>query len=94
MLASLAVLVPSDARPRRPAWPSARAAASGGGDALRLNVSRTTTDKIHDGTTRLGRLPQPRGRAFLLPAGFCPSGDAAAECAASPTNLETHEPRS
>jgi hypothetical protein len=65
-----------------------------GGDALRLNFSRTTTDEVHDGIARLGRLLQPRGPTIALPADFCPGGDAAAECAASRTNIETHEPRS
>jgi DNA-binding transcriptional MocR family regulator len=58
-----------------------------GGDALRLNVPRTTTDEIHDGIARLGRRLRPRGPAIALP-------DAAAECAASRANIETHEPRS
>jgi 2-aminoadipate transaminase len=65
-----------------------------GGDALRLNFSRTTPDEIHDGIARLGRLLQPRGPAIASPAGFGLGGDAAAECAASGTNIETHEPRS
>ena len=64
-----------------------------GGDALRLNFSRTTTDEIHDGIARLGRLLQPRGPVAALPADVRPGGEAAAECAASGTNSEIREPR-
>jgi 2-aminoadipate transaminase len=49
-----------------------------GGDALRLNFSRPTTDEIHDGIARLGRLLQPRGPTIALPADFSLDGDAAA----------------
>ncbi len=49
-----------------------------GGDALRLNFSRTTTDEIHDGMARLGRL-LPRGSVISLPTGFRLQGEAAAD---------------
>ncbi|HLL85561.1 MAG TPA: hypothetical protein VK420_23010, partial [Longimicrobium sp.] len=39
-----------------------------GGEALRLNFSRTTTDEIHDGIARLGRLLHPPRPAVVLPA--------------------------
>jgi 2-aminoadipate transaminase len=64
-----------------------------GGDALRLNFSRTTPDQIHDGIARLGRLLPTRGPVIPLPAGFGLRGGAAAEHAAPRTLVETHEPR-
>jgi len=39
-----------------------------GGDALRLNFSRTTADEIHDGIARLGRLLHPGGPVIAPPA--------------------------
>jgi DNA-binding transcriptional MocR family regulator len=65
-----------------------------GGDALRLNFSRITTDEIHEGIARLGRLLRPRAPVIALPASLALGGGAAAACAASRTNLEAHEPRS
>ncbi|HEX8904922.1 MAG TPA: aminotransferase class I/II-fold pyridoxal phosphate-dependent enzyme, partial [Longimicrobiaceae bacterium] len=41
-----------------------------GGDALRLNFSRLSADRIHDGIRRLGRVLQPRAGVIPLPAGF------------------------
>ncbi|HEU0301237.1 MAG TPA: PLP-dependent aminotransferase family protein, partial [Longimicrobium sp.] len=49
-----------------------------GGEALRLNFSRTSTDEIHDGMARLGRLLQPREPVPPLAAGFRRRSEAAA----------------
>lgn len=62
-----------------------------GGDALRLNFSRTTTDEIHDGMARLGRLLPRRGPVIALPAGFRLRGGGVSPV---PNLHPDHEPRS
>lgn len=61
------------------------------------HVLRTEPDALTRSTMASrgwGGCCSPRGPVIVLPADFCLCGDAAAECAVSRMNIETHEPRS